>query len=109
MNYETPTERSVLKDMEAMTQNTFHAVIKGKVQGVGYRVFAMQSARHHGVRGWVRNREDGTVELHAEGDELVLTEFLTDLYRGPIMGHVADIDIVWSTAEQTHSGFEIRR
>jgi len=91
------------------TPNTFHGIIKGRVQGVGYRVFAREAALRHGVNGWVRNRRDGTVEIHAEATELVLTEFLTELYRGPILGHVTDIQLTWSTAEPTHQSFEILR
>jgi acylphosphatase len=89
--------------------NCFRGVVKGRVQGVGYRVFARESALRHGVAGWVRNLKDGTVEIYAEADELTLTEFLTDLYRGPILGHVADIVLDWRLCQPSLTGFEILR
>ncbi|MBI1289775.1 acylphosphatase [bacterium] len=89
--------------------NAFRGIVKGRVQGVGYRVFAREAATRHRVGGWVRNLRDGTVEIYAEADEIILTEFLTDLYRGPIMGHVADIVLEWIVCEPSHQSFEILR
>ena len=89
--------------------NTFHGIVKGRVQGVGYRVYTMESARRHGVVGWVKNLADRSVEVYAQGDDLSLTELLTDLYKGPINGHVEDIDITWSRVEIEATNFEIRR
>lgn len=91
------------------THNTFHAIVKGKVQGVGFRVFALDSARKNNVHGWVRNLPNGSVEVYAEGDELRLTEFLTDLYRGPVISHVDDIELDWQITEPQFEQFEIRR
>ncbi|MGM0941624.1 MAG: acylphosphatase [Bacillota bacterium] len=45
-----------------------HAIISGRVQGVGFRYTAKQKADELGVTGWIRNNEDGTVELDAEGN-----------------------------------------
>lgn len=91
------------------TANCFHAVVVGKVQGVGFRVYTRESAQRHGVNGWVRNRPDGTVEVFAEGNEMDLTEFLTDLYRGPIMSHVEDIQLHWRHEDPEHDSFNIVR
>ena len=90
-------------------RHRFHAVVRGRVQRVGYRVFAYEAARRHHCAGWVRNLPDGTVEVEAEGDELALTEFLTDLHRGPVTGHVEDIDIAWSKGPSRYHEFNIRR
>lgn len=89
--------------------NQFHAIIKGRVQGVGYRVFALEAARKFDVSGWVRNLPNGSVEVEAFGDEVILTDFLTELYKGPINGHVEDIDISWDHREYDSDSFEIRR
>jgi acylphosphatase len=94
---------------EESTHNCFHGIIRGRVQGVGYRVFAREAANRLSVTGWVRNLPNGNVEIMAEGDEIVLTEFLTDLYRGPILSHVADIALEWETRPSQHSTFEILR
>ena len=95
--------------MEEHNHNCFHAVIHGRVQGVGYRVYALEAAQSHGIRGWVRNLPNRSVEVYAEGDDLSLTEFLTELYRGPIMAHVENIDLTWDVCEPAHDQFEIRR
>ncbi len=94
---------------ESKTPHTFHAVVHGRVQGVGYRVYAMESARRYHLTGWVRNLKDGTVEVYAEGEELKLTELLTDLHRGPILGYVEDIDIEWEKKKPEFDSFNIRR
>jgi acylphosphatase len=60
-----------------------HVEIGGRVQGVGFRWFVREAARRHGVHGWVRNREDGSVELAAEGDPSTLEQFLGEVQRGP--------------------------
>ena len=79
--------------------NAFHAYVRGKVQGVGFRVFTRDAAMRLGAKGWVRNIENGRVEVYAEADELTLTEFLTELYKGPPWSHVADIEITWKHVE----------
>ena len=60
-----------------------HAIVTGRVQGVGYRFFAERAARELGVRGWVRNLSDGSVEAVAEGDEEAIGRFLARLRQGP--------------------------
>jgi len=89
--------------------NCFHGIVRGRVQGVGFRVFAREAAYQHKVNGWVRNRPDGTVEIMAEGDEMALTDFLTDLYKGPVLSHVQDIDLDWRDITPAHERFEILR
>lgn len=85
------------------------AVVSGRVQGVGFRMFVLEAARRHKCMGWVRNLPDGRVETEAEGDENALMELLTELYRGPVISRVDDIDVTWSSGEQTYEDFQIRR
>ena len=80
-------------------------VVTGRVQGVFYRAFAKDAADALGVRGWVRNREDGAVELVAEGDVDALVE---KLRVGPSAGRVDGVRRE-SVAESPRDGFEIRR
>jgi acylphosphatase len=61
----------------------FHAVIGGRVQGVGFRYTCCHEARRLGLSGWVRNRTDGDVEVWAEGSREKLDSFLLWLRRGP--------------------------
>lgn len=57
--------------------------IHGRVQGVGFRWFTRERARRWGLRGWVMNRPDGTVELVAEGPRESLDGLRADVRRGP--------------------------
>ena len=58
-------------------------VVSGAVQGVGFRFFAERAARQAGVKGWVRNRPDGTVETAVEGEANAVAQYLEKLRSGP--------------------------
>ena len=58
-------------------------VIEGRVQGVGFRWFAVKRAEALGVAGWVRNRDDGAVEVAGLAETSVLDQFEAVLRRGP--------------------------
>ena len=60
----------------------YHFIIRGDVQGVGFRYFTQKNASLYGINGWVRNKIDGTVEIDAEGSETNMTEFIKDVERG---------------------------
>ena len=84
-------------------------LIKGDVQGVGYRFFAQRAAAKHQVVGYVRNCPDGTVEAFAEGSEKSVEAFKHDLATGPqwaVVNHMEEINV-----EPTgrYSGFRIER
>ena len=83
-------------------------LIRGRVQGVGYRYFAREAAERHGVRGYARNLSGGEVEVHAEGPETALQLFKQDLDRGPRMAHVTEVIETESTVSGTYSSFLIR-
>ena len=91
------------------SHNILHAVVKGNVQGVGFRVFTRGAALRHNCTGWVRNLDNGSVEVYAEGDELNLTELLTELYKGPPWAHVADIEMKWENRAPQFGSFTIER
>jgi acylphosphatase len=84
------------------------AVVRGMVQGVGFRYFAQRSARSLGVRGWVRNRPDGSVESLAEGDEAAVAEYLARLEKGPTGSRVDGLEVEPVEPEGI-SAFEVRR
>ena len=69
------------------------AVVRGRVQGVGFRFFAERAARELGVRGWVRNRPDGSVETVVEGEDSRIGSFLEKLRRGPLGSRVDGLDV----------------
>ena len=84
-----------------------HAVVRGDVQGVGFRYFVQRKAQQLGVRGWVRNNPDGTVELVAEGNRDDLEQLQRAVEEGPRMAHVERVDAQWSTATGNLPSFEL--
>ncbi len=84
------------------------AVVRGIVQGVGYRFFVRRQAAALGVRGYVRNLPDGAVEVVAEGDRHSLDQLLRALERGPSGAEVDDVRTEWSAGGSAFSGFQIR-
>jgi acylphosphatase len=59
-----------------------HYLVKGRVQGVGFRWFVHREAAELGLRGWVRNTDDGHVEIIAAGDPAILAELKIELHKG---------------------------
>ncbi|MGC1853603.1 MAG: DNA polymerase ligase N-terminal domain-containing protein [Solirubrobacterales bacterium] len=83
------------------------AVVHGEVQAVGYRDAALRQARRLGVMGWVRNVEDGSVLVHAEGPQQVVDELVAFLREGPPAARVADVEVEQVKVEG-HEQFAIR-
>lgn len=73
-----------------------HLVVSGHVQGVFYRDFVKKTAESLGLKGWVRNNPDKTVEVVAEGKEEELKKLLEKCKKGPGAAKVADIDVKWN-------------
>ena len=67
--------------------------IEGRVQGVGYRFWAEQTANDLGLRGWVRNRRDGAVEILAIGEEAAVAELIESCRDGPPAARVTQISV----------------
>jgi acylphosphatase len=78
-----------------MALKQVHLVVRGRVQGVFFRASAQREARTLGVTGLAKNRQDGTVELIAEGDEEVLRDFIGWTHHGPSAARVENVDIRW--------------
>jgi acylphosphatase len=60
-----------------------HVVVRGRVQGVGFRWFVRETARRRGLAGWVRNLADGGVEVFAEGPDAEIAALRSELAKGP--------------------------
>lgn len=84
------------------------AVVLGRVQGVGFRYFAVRAARELGVAGWVRNLPDGSVETLVEGEEAAVELYLERLKQGPSASRVERV-AVEDRPEEGLSSFEIAR
>ena len=87
------------------------AIVRGRVQGVGFRFFAERAAREFGIRGWVRNLPDGTVETFAEGRPTPSQRYLEKLRKGPLGSRVDAVDVsdVPPADAGRHTSFEITR
>jgi len=81
--------------------------VKGEVQGVGFRWWALKRAHLRGVTGWVRNNRDGSVTALAEGERGALDAFIDDLREGPSLAVVRAVDIDWQEYTGTYAGFDI--
>jgi acylphosphatase len=68
-------------------------VVSGRVQGVGYRAFALRAAQEIGLTGWVRNLANGDVEAHANGSVRQLDEFDGRLRLGPRWSEVRSVQV----------------
>jgi acylphosphatase len=85
-----------------------HAIVKGYVQGVGFRYFVVDAAVSLGVSGWVRNLWDGEVEVMAEGERDALDKLLAVLRRGPRAAHVSGVDVEWGEYTGKFSSFHVK-
>jgi acylphosphatase len=83
-------------------------VVRGMVQGVGYRYFAWREASDLGLRGWVANEADGSVQGVAEGRPDDLEAFLERLRAGPASALVERVDVVRMPATGTLGPFGVR-
>jgi len=74
--------------------------VYGRVQGVGYRYFVQHVAARLGVRGWVRNLDDGSVEVYAVGSRADHDDLSARLHRGPSMADVHAVDVQEAALEK---------
>ena len=91
-----------MSDTEAV-----HLLVHGHVQGVFFRASTQKKAEGLGLSGWVKNRPDGSVEIHAEGSREKLEELIAWCRNGPPQAEVSTIGLCWTEAE-SFSSFEIR-
>lgn len=84
-------------------------VVQGRVQGVGFRWFVEDSARREGLAGWVMNRQDGHVEVRAEGEREAMERFERDLRRGPSRARVDHVHHWDDVPEGLTAGFVVRQ
>lgn len=85
----------------------YHIFFSGEVQGVGFRYTARALASRYSINGWVKNLNDGKVELEVEGNKNDLDVFLKDL-KEEFKGHLADIELQELPASSEHVDFRIR-
>lgn len=91
-----------------MPLKAFHAFVEGEVQGVGFRYAALREALVLGLSGWVRNAEDGRVEVWAEGGAAELESFAAWLRQGPQWASVEGLRLTWEKPRGLDSTFTIK-
>ncbi len=84
-----------------------NAIVKGRVQGVGYRFFVLETARRMKLTGFVKNLPNGDVEVQAEGPEEKLKDFVAALKKGPAFARVIDISTEFMDEERGFETFDI--
>ncbi len=82
-------------------------LVRGLVQGVGYRAFAVRVATRRQLRGGVRNLDDGRVELQAEGPKDRIESLIEELRIGPPASQVAAVDVEWGNATGRFADFRV--
>ena len=84
-------------------------IVRGDVQGVGYRFFTQRAAARHQVRGYVRNLPDGAVESYVEGIDKAVENFKHDLTAGPTHARVREIEEIVLEPGNLYSSFRIEK
>jgi acylphosphatase len=83
-------------------------LVTGHVQGVGFRFFTRALAAREGLHGWVRNLDDGRVEISAEGEAEALERFERSIRQGPRGARIDHVDVSDLGATGSDTGFDIR-
>ncbi len=97
-----------MAEATAFPRASLDAIVRGRVQGVGFRYFVLDLALGLGLVGWVANVPDGTVRCVAEGPRRDLETLLAALRRGPLGGRVDDVQATWGVARGTFERFSVR-
>ncbi len=85
-----------------------HILVKGVVQGVGFRWFVEREANNLGLKGYVRNVFSGEVEIEAEGERGLIEELIIKLKIGNRSSNVTDVQLRWLDFENKFKTFQIR-
>ena len=84
-----------------------HIIVKGIVQGVGFRYFAYRHALMFQLKGWVANLPNGNVEVEVEGEKSNLHAYIKELRIGPRFANVHDVIVTWKEYQDQFNSFDI--
>ena len=90
-----------------MSNKCVQLIVRGRVTGVFFRASAQREARRLGITGWVKNRNEGSVEIFAEGNEDAIKEIISWAHHGPSAARVDGVDVRWRSYTGEHSDFRI--
>jgi len=93
-------------DMPAMT--AVRVIVTGRVQGVGFRYTTVAEAQRRGLIGWVRNLNDGRVEVLAQGSEVAVDDLVAWLVVGPRLASVVDVEVTPVEPDAGLATFHVR-
>lgn len=85
-----------------------HIIVEGLVQGVGFRWFVARQANVLGLRGFVENKYDGTVEVEAEGERSLLEDLIKQVKVGPRSAQVTNVTLEWKNPTHHFTHFQTR-
>ena len=85
-----------------------HIIVRGMVQGVGFRYFVYRQAIQLRLKGFCRNLYDGDVEIKVEGDRSLVEDLIQQVKVGPRSARVTDVKVAWESCHHQFAGFEIR-
>lgn len=85
-----------------------YCIVSGKVQNVRYRDYVQTAATELKVTGWVRNMQDGTVAICAQGEPDTLKDFIEYLHEGSLQAHVEGVAVDWRTTKRQDDDFSIK-
>lgn len=98
-------EKNVIEEVE---KARLTLQVSGQVQGVGFRYFVQRTVAHLAVTGFIRNDEDGTVSIVAEGPLQDLNRLLDAVSKGPTAARVDEVDTSWTSAFGAFKGFKVK-
>lgn len=81
--------------------------ISGRVQGVAFRHCTNREAKQHGISGWVRNNQDGTVEALFEGEEAAVRAVIDWCKQGPDAARVDSVHVSWQMSNNEYDSFSV--
>jgi acylphosphatase len=99
---------TVARDGGGSSWTRLEVTIRGRVQGVGFRAWVVRQSRRLGLDGWVANRNDGGVEILAEGPRADLETLLEALREGPPSSWVERVEVRWMPGTGSFDGFVVR-
>ncbi len=91
-----------------MELSRIHLFVSGRVQGVFFRAHTKEVAQNLGLVGWVKNLDDGRVEIVAEGKETELQKLIDWSWQGPPGSRVDDVEIIYEEPTNEFRNFEIK-
>ncbi|MGN8647004.1 acylphosphatase [Gracilibacillus sp. HCP3S3_G5_2] len=96
-----------MKEVRILRQ--VNVIVSGRVQGVGFRVFTQQLAVENEIVGWVRNLDDGSVEIEAQGHDMMMEKFLKQLNKGPsFFAKVKNMEVTEKEVTHSFQKFDIK-